>query len=369
MSEQTATLDARSSGAPQSLRAAERYLAAIWSELSSDRLLYAFVGLYVLVVWLAASLIGDSGKFHPLLYVSHTLSVSASSLLLVLTPFAALAVAFAIRRNPSAPFSELLRIIGSVAGPRVVTGTLLLTITGVFYGTFTSAKNMLPDVFHSHWDAQLAKADRLISGGVDPSAFLMSIQGNDLTVLSFVYGGVWHVLVFGLTALVAISKSYDRVRKQFLLASLACWVFVGNILAATFYSGGPSFYDLFTGDGARFSYLTKSVTPAMTLAEQSYLREFFKTGEIGMGTGIAAFPSMHVTAATLIAFLLGSMDRRLSWLGIAFVAFIEVGSVRLGWHYAIDGYVGVCSAVIVWWAAGKILVGSPRPATLEGRQP
>lgn len=360
MHEQSTALGSYPRDAHRSLRAtATRYAAAIQSEINSDRLLYAFMGFYVLAVWLVSVLIGDSGKFRPFLYISPTLSMSASSLLLILTPLAALAVAVAVQRNPTAPFSELLRIVRSVVGPRVVTGTLLLTMIGVFYGAFTSAKNMLPDVFHSHWDTSLAKADRLISGGVDPSAILMAIQGNYLTILSLVYGGAWHVLVFGLTALVAISRSHDYVRKQFLLATLMCWVLVGNVFAATFYSGGPSFYDLFTGDSSRFSDLTKSI-PAVTLAEQSYLREFFKTGEIGIGSGISAFPSMHVTAATLIALLMGSMNRRLSWLGIAFVALIEIGSVRLGWHYAIDGYVGVCSAAVAWWAAGRIVARNPQ---------
>lgn len=342
------------------------HVAAILAELKSDRLLYLFIGCYVLVVGIAALLFGDSGKFWPLLYVWATLSMSSSSLVVVLAPFALFAVALAIRRNPAAPFSELLRVVRSVVGARVLTGTFLLCILGVFYGTFTSAKNMLPDIFRYHWDAQLAKADWLIGGGVDPSQYLMGIRGGELTVLNFFYGGVWHVLVFGLTAMVALSKSHERVRKQFLFAFLMCWIVVGNILAAIFYSGGPSFYDLFTGDSARFSNLTHSITPALTVAEQSYLREFFKAGEVGIGTGIAAFPSMHVTAATLIAFLLRSMDKRLGWLGIAFVACIQIGSVRLGWHYAIDGYVGICSAVIVWWAAGKIVAGSPRLAMFNG---
>jgi hypothetical protein len=357
-----------SSGARWSLCALTRHLSAILSELKSDGLLYVFVGCYVLVVGIGAFSIGDGGKFWPLLYVWATLSVSSSSLVVVLAPFAMSAIAMAVRKNPAAPFSELLGIVRTVIGARVLTGTFLLCMIGVFYGTFTSAKNMLPDIFHYHWDAQLAKADWLIGGGVDPSQYLMGIRGTELTALNFLYGGVWHVLVFGLTAFVALSKSNERVRKQFLLAFLMCWIVVGNIMAALFYSGGPSFYDLFTGDAARFSHLTHSITPTLTLAEQSYLRGFFKSGEVGIGSGIAAFPSMHVTAATLIAFLLRSMDKRLGWLGIAFVALIEIGSVRLGWHYAIDGYAGICSAVIVWWAAGKIVAGIPRfDVSAEGR--
>lgn len=367
MYEQSITVGGDSGRARSLLRVMTRTVSAIRAELMSDRLLYLFIGCYVLVVGIAALFVGDGGKFWPFLYVWATLSVSSSSLVVVLAPFVLLAVFIAIQRNPAAPFSELLRIIRSAIGPRVLTGTLLLCIIGVFYGAFTSAKNMLPDIFHYHWDAQLAKADWLIGGGVDPSAYLMGIRGNELTVLNIVYGGVWHVLVFGLTAFVALSKSHERVRKQFLFAFLTCWILVGNILAALFYSGGPSFYDLFTGDSARFSSLTHSITPAVTLAEQSYLREFFKAGEVGIGSGIAAFPSMHVTAATLIAFLLRSMNKRLGWLGIAFVAFIEIGSVRLGWHYAIDGYVGICCAVIVWWAAGKVV--SHPPLAMSGAKP
>jgi membrane-associated phospholipid phosphatase len=237
----------------------------------------------------------------------------------------------------------------------------MVAFNGVFYGTFTSAKNMLPDIFHYHWDVRLAKADRLIHGGADPSAYLMGINGSELTILSFIYGGLWHVLVLGLTAFVTLSKAHERLRHQFLLAYFMCWIVVGNIQAALFYSGGPCFYDLFTGDSSRFSSLTKSMTASLTLGEQSYLKDFYRSGEVGIGTGIAAFPSMHVTAATIIAFLLASLDRRLGWLGAVFVALIEVGSVRLGWHYAIDGYTGICTAVLMWWAAGKIVAHYSAP--------
>lgn len=339
------------------LRAANRYLGSIWAEAKSDSVLYACIGCYALVVGLLALSIGDIGKFRPFLYVLAWLSVSSSSLLLVLAPLVALVIVFAVWRRPTAPFSELWSITKPVLGPRVLAGIFLVASNGVFYGTFTSAKNMLPDIFHDHWDVRLAKADRLIHGGVDPSTYLMSIGGNELTILSLLYGGVWNVLVLGLTALVTLSKAHERIRHQFLLAYFACWIIVGNIQAALFYSGGPCFYGLFTGDNSRFLNLTKSITAPLTLAQQWYLRDFYRSGEIGIGTGISAFPSMHVTAATLIAFLLAALDRRLAWLGLLFVVVTEVGSVRLGWHYAIDGYVGICTAVVVWCVAGKIVSG------------
>ena len=44
------------------------------------------------------------------------------------------------------------------------------------------------------------------------------------------------------------------------------------------------------------------------------------------------------------------------WVGILFsifLALIFLGSIMLGWHYAIDAYAGAAVAVFGWWAAGR----------------
>jgi len=51
------------------------------------------------------------------------------------------------------------------------------------------------------------------------------------------------------------------------------------------------------------------------------------------------------------------------WAGGAFAlyaVFIAIGSVHLGWHYAIDGYVGAALAGACWLLAGRV-VGSDEP--------
>jgi hypothetical protein len=42
---------------------------------------------------------------------------------------------------------------------------------------------------------------------------------------------------------------------------------------------------------------------------------------------------------------------------------MAVASVSLGWHYALDGYVGAFLAVVVWWIAGAIERDVPEVAT------
>jgi membrane-associated phospholipid phosphatase len=86
--------------------------------------------------------------------------------------------------------------------------------------------------------------------------------------------------------------------------------------------------------------------------------ELWKNYETGTGliNGISAMPSMHVGASILFAILGFSSGKK--WLGYlmsAFAVLIFIGSIHLGWHYAIDGYAGAAVAVVCWWAAGKIV--------------
>ena len=44
-------------------------------------------------------------------------------------------------------------------------------------------------------------------------------------------------------------------------------------------------------------------------------------------------------------------------MGIAFAAYagvILLGSVHLGWHYAVDGYAAIGIALACWWIAGVL---------------
>ena len=59
------------------------------------------------------------------------------------------------------------------------------------------------------------------------------------------------------------------------------------------------------------------------------------------GSGISAFPSVHVAMAVVTSLYLAERSRWLAPVGIAFVAIILFMSVYSGFHYAIDGYASI----------------------------
>ena len=67
--------------------------------------------------------------------------------------------------------------------------------------------------------------------------------------------------------------------------------------------------------------------------------------------GIAAFPSIHVAMPALYAL---ATHGRWRWVWWGFTGLTLVGSVALGWHYAVDGYAGILLAWLMWRVAGWV---------------
>ncbi len=66
-------------------------------------------------------------------------------------------------------------------------------------------------------------------------------------------------------------------------------------------------------------------------------------------------PSLHV-AQSFLFFLV--MRHKARWIAAAFGIFALViffGSVHLGYHYAVDGYVSIMVTLVVWSLAGWLV--------------
>jgi membrane-associated phospholipid phosphatase len=101
---------------------------------------------------------------------------------------------------------------------------------------------------------------------------------------------------------------------------------------------------------------------------QDYLWMLHSLGQTGFGSGISAFPSVHVGLAVFNALFAWEYSRRLGILAFAYAGLIEVTSVYLGWHYAIDGYAAAIVTVLIY-AATRQMIADGRTATQAADAP
>jgi membrane-associated phospholipid phosphatase len=71
-------------------------------------------------------------------------------------------------------------------------------------------------------------------------------------------------------------------------------------------------------------------------------------------TGISAMPSMHVAATVLCAMVGWQLNRAVGLILALFAAIIQLGSVHLGWHYAVDGYLSALFTFLIWKWMGRV---------------
>ena len=95
--------------------------------------------------------------------------------------------------------------------------------------------------------------------------------------------------------------------------------------------------------------------PLLSRSTQDYLIDAYQTAIPGLGTGISAFPSLHVGTATVMCLFAWQFGLFWKTAGMLFVTMILVGSVHLGWHYAIDGYASIFAVMLIWHLVGKAL--------------
>lgn len=250
---------------------------------------------------------------------------------------------------------------GWQAPGRLAVGVPILILNAILMAAFTSVKNAIPFIVPFYFDPYAAQIDRILHGG-DAWRAIYMVAGNSWfpTLLDFAYG-LWFPVVFGTLVIAAFSLKDSRVRAQYLVSYVICWAVLGNLMAILLSSVGPIYYHDFYTDqpfGDLIAYLqgVHQSRPLGAVTIQPLILECFKLGECPVG-GISAAPSMHVAMAALTAIYISRINSWLGWAAWAFTGVILVGSVYLGWHYAIDGYISLLLVPLIWWGAGRALQG------------
>lgn len=170
-----------------------------------------------------------------------------------------------------------------------------------------------------------------------------------------VYGFWFVIMMVAVVWFIFLSKD-ERLRKQFMITYVLAWAINGTILALFFSSVGPAFFSNIYPEvnnpyQGLMTYLNTANNsyPLMAIDAQKMLWQLYESEKLGTAGGISSMPSMHVSIAFLI-FLVSLRTQFITakLLGGTFLLLILIGSVHLGWHYAIDGYLSIISTAFIW---------------------
>ncbi len=244
-----------------------------------------------------------------------------------------------------------------------------IVLIKLFVFAFCSFKIAIPDINAFSWDERLSDFDRVIHFGHYPWEVLANVTGYGLFTVAidrFYY--LWFLVAFAPAAFAATTPGNGVFRHRFLLAFVLSWLVVGCLFATLFSSAGPIFYDVLIGGQSGYSGLIANLHVVHSQHElnsaivSDALWQNYTGATGGVVSGISAMPSMH-NAICVLLFLAARHVNRWLALGAALYAFaIFVGSVHLGWHYAVDAYAAAILVAILWKAVGIFVRTSEQPA-------
>lgn len=245
----------------------------------------------------------------------------------------------------------------------VIAGVAPILIVPVLMASFGTLKMLMPLVRDFTWDDSLAAADKLLFLGYHPWQFTHALFGSAYLTswIDWLYSK-WVVLLYlSVLCFAVFAPRYERAR--FFLSYGASWLLIGIVCAYLLPSAGPC-YTFITG-----AVSTPDFLPLMErlkeIHEDSYRLQAWAWQDVlwrahshkiyAFAFGISAMPSMHNAIAVLYAL---SAARLGKWIGIAawsYAALIFIGSIHLGWHYAVDGIAAGLMMWGIWTAAGAYL--------------
>jgi hypothetical protein len=340
---------------------ASAVLLGLCRSLRAHSLFIAIIATHLAAAYAAPHFVQTTAPFSITLY-GDTFAILTAAVLVVL------AVAYVVRvmvvLRPDRLTLHLWHDLGSryVTVERICSALPVFLLIPVVMATFSYLKSMIPAIAPFSWDPSLAELDRLLHGGYQPWELIQPILGHPFVSFSInlVYN-LWFLVLYGVMFWQTFSVADPRLRMRYVLTLAVVWVGLGNLAAAALASGGPVYYGRLAGLPDPFAPLmdylraANDIVPIWAVTTQDYVWDVYVQGRFDVGSGISAMPSIHVATSFSFALLGFATSRRLGIAFSIFAALILIGSVHLGWHYAIDGYVSILATWLIWRGLGWLL--------------
>jgi hypothetical protein len=233
-------------------------------------------------------------------------------------------------------------------------GGLILASSLVFVlglAAYTTYKVNLPHVVPFFADPALARLDKALHGGNPWQTLYYAIPEKGALVVDFFYTRVWPFLLVGVF-LFNIAFVRGTVLLRYLWTLMFAYMVMGGAVATICSSVGPIFYSDFYPDTGEFLRQKEIILANPYIGDvgvySRYLLDNFRAGELAFGTGISAFPSVHMAIAALTAWVFTSYGRGFAIVGWLYAAIIEYGSIYTGWHYGLGGYASTIAVSLCW---------------------
>ncbi|MBF0586279.1 phosphatase PAP2 family protein [Prosthecochloris sp. N3] len=239
----------------------------------------------------------------------------------------------------------------------------VLAIIPLDKSIYSSFKAEIPNINPFWLDASLCKLDRIIFLGQDPWRILRQIFSNpEITrVIDFLYHPLWISLLSVTVLFHALGRHSLENRLRFFLGYIIVWTILGNACAAVLSSAGPCYFSQITGQAGPYEELMRYLHSIQTdgqLLNAVQIQERLWSGHISTvleyGGGISAMPSLHIATTALFALSMRHRYPAAEKMLYIYTLVIWIGSILLGWHYAVDGLVSVLCVMVIWYYSGKL---------------
>lgn len=271
-------------------------------------------------------------------------------------------ILYLIIYRPKYPISApATLIINLLKKPNIIAVffTQLFSIN-VMFSCYTSLKSTVGITFPFKYDRFLLTLDKSLHFGFQPWELTHTLFSSvyATSIINIIYN-VWFFIVW--FTLFYFMCQTPLIRRKFLIGFCLCWVVVGGIFAILLSSAGPCFIDqlniahpatleLLDRLNTQNTILINNGWPSLwSISTQNHLWDEHIASNVSLGSGISAMPSMHVSMAVYMALSMYSLHRKIGLVYCLFTISILIGSVHLGWHYAVDGYLSIILTLIIWY--------------------